>query len=396
VDFKFTREQEEFRRDINRLLDEELPPNWAGYIGPTVSDSGADTEEGWQIFKHMAHKFGEMGWLSLTWPKEYGGQARSHVHWVIFMEEVARRGSPGINLPSIGIAGPAIIEFGSEEQKKNHLLPIARGNEFWCECFSEPDAGSDLGSLRTRATRDNNNYIINGQKTWITFAQCADWSLVLVRTDPLARGFRGLSLFMVDMHTPGIVVNPIRNILGEVDFNEVFFEDVKVPARNLLGEENNGWYVTQVALARERATIHRVAVVKRLAEELAKYVKSIAGKGQTDNKFYLIRHTLAQIAIEAEIGRLLCCRLAWEQDVGIDTEWGAAMFRQYSTELLKRTATTAMQLMGLPGLLDKTDVRAPGRGWIQHLYLSSRAATIAAGTTEIQKNIIARRGLGLH
>jgi len=285
---------------------------------------------------------------------------------------------------------PTLIDYGTEEQKERHLEPIARGEEFWCEGFSEPDAGSDLASLQTKAIKDGNHFIVNGQKTWSTFADYSDWCCLLARTGPHSRRSKGLSFFLVDMSTPGVTVNSIKNIVGEPNFSEIFFEDVRVPKGNILGGENEGWQVVQAFLSYERATIAPIAVVQTMIERLVEYIKDNPERQWTN-----ARNTLAKLAIETEIGRLIGYRVAWLQDRGMATDWHAAMSRLYGTELLKRAAGAAMEILGLYSQLDERENMAPLYGWIKHLYLASIGATIAAGTSEIPKNVIALRGLGL-
>jgi alkylation response protein AidB-like acyl-CoA dehydrogenase len=389
LDFAFTPEQERFRQEIRTFLDRELPPDWVGYVGGTAGDH-VSTSDGWQVFKDISGRLGEKGWLSLTWPKEYGGQARSYVDYLIFAEEIARRGSPGYNPLATKMLAPTLIDYGSEEQKQRYLKPMARGEEFWCEGFSEPEAGSNLGSLQTRAVKEGNHYIINGQKAWSTFANYSDWCFMLARSDPNTQGYRGLSFFLVDMATPGITISPIKNLAGEATFCEIFFEDVRIPGENLVGRENEGWPVAQALLAHERTSIEFVAMVQSLTTEIIKYLKAnphLAPVAAADS--------LARLAVEAEIGRLLNYRVAWQHDQGLATDWPASIVKLYCTELFKRAAATAMSLIGLYGQLDEMETMAPLSGWIEHMYLVSFGATIAAGTSEIQKNIIAIRGLRL-
>ena len=388
--FQFTAEQEKFRQEVRTFLDTDLPSGWVDYIGPTIDDSVVNREDGWQVFKDMARKLGEKGWLSMFWPKEYGGQSCSYVDYLIFLEEIARRGSPGYNAIGAKMLAPTLIDCGTEEQKERYLKPIAKGQEFWCEGFTEPGAGSDLASLQTKAIKDGNYFIVNGQKTWSTFADYSDWCCLLARTDPHSKRSRGLGFFLVDLSSPGVTVSSIKNILGEPDFSEIFFESVRVPKENLVGGENEGWQVAQTLLSYERAAIAPVAVVQTMIERLVNYIK-VTPERQWANS----RHTLAQLAIEAEVGRLICYRVAWLQDKGMATSQDAAVSRIYSSELLKGAASAAMQLLGLYGQLDKRDGIAPLRGWIEHLYLASIGATIITGTSEIQKNIIALAGLGL-
>ena len=390
VDFLFTEEQEGFRKEVRSFLDKELPSDWVDYIGTAIDDTVVHREDGERVFKDMAHKFGEKGWLSLFWPKEYGGQSCSYVDYLIFLEEIARRGSPGYNAVGVKMLAPTLFKYGTEEQKTRHLKLIASGDEFWCEGFTEPDAGSDIASLQTKAVKDNNDYIINGQKTWSTFATYSDWCCLLARTDQELKRHRGLSYFLVDLSTPGITVAPIYKMQGDPDFGEIFFEDVRVPKENLVGGENEGWKVVQTMLRHERIAIAPVAVVGSLIERLVKYMKDTP-----ERRWQNARQRLAQLKVEVEVGRIICYRLAWLHDHGIDTVHDAAMSRLYGTELLKRAAGIALELLGLYGQLDKREGKAPLHGWFEHLYLSSIGATLAAGSSEILKNIMALSGLEL-
>ncbi len=390
MDFAFTAEQEKFRQEVRTFLDAELPPDWVGYLGGTTGDHVVDRGEGWQVFQDIAGKLGKKGWLSLCWPREYGGQARSYVDYLIFAEEIARRGSPGYNPIAMKMLAPTLIDYGNEEQKQQHLKPIARGERFWCEGLSEPEAGSDLASLQTKAVKDNGHFIINGQKTWSTLANHSDWCFMLARSDPNSQRYKGLSFLLVDLSTPGVTVSPIKNLAGESSFCEIFFEDARIPGENLVSKESEGWPVAQALLAHERTSIEFVAMVQSLIEETIKYLKANPGIAPAS-----ARDSLARLAIEAEIGRLLNYRVAWQHDQGVATDLYASIAKLYSTELFKRAASAAMHLIGLYGQLDKKETIAPLSGWIEHMYLVSFGATIAAGTSEIQKNIIALRGLSL-
>jgi alkylation response protein AidB-like acyl-CoA dehydrogenase len=390
VDFLFTEEQERFRQQVRSFLDKELPSDWVDYVGTAIDDTIAPRKNGEQVFKDIAHKLGKKGWLSLFWPKEYGGQSCSYVDYLIFLEEMARRGSPGYNAVGAKMLAPTLFKYGTEEQKERHLKLIAKGEEFWCEGFTEPNAGSDLASLQTKAVKDNNGYVINGQKTWSTFVNYSDWCCLLARTDPELKRHHGISFFLVDLSTPGVTVRPIIDIQGEPDFGEIFFEDARVPKENLVGRENEGWRVVQTMLSYERIAIGPVAAARSLIDQLAKYIKANPQR-QWGNS----RQALAQLKVEAEIGRLICYRLAWLHDKGAATAQDAAMSRLYGTELFKRAAGVAIELLGLYGQLDKGDSRAPLQGWFKHLYLSSIGATLAAGASEILKNIIAGIGLQL-
>lgn len=388
MDFEFTQEQEKFRQEVRAFLDKELPAGWVDYVGTAIDDTISAWKDGEQVFREMALKLGKKGWLSLFWPREYGGQACPLVDYLIFLEEMSNRGSPGFNAVGAKMLAPTIFKFGTEEQKAQHLPPISRGEKLWCEGFTEPNAGSDIASLQTRAVKDGNDYVINGQKTWSTFVKYADWCLVLARTDPEQKRHRGLSFFLVELKTPGITVSPIIDIQREPDFGEIFFEDVRVPQENRLGEENGGWQVVQTLLSYERIAIGPVAAARTMLNRLVKYMKDNPQIHWPD-----AREKLAQLKVEVEVGRLTCYRLAWLHDQGQDTPYDAAKARLYGTSLLQRVAKAAMEILGPYGQLDKKDDRAPLRGWFQHLYLSSIGISIAAGTTEILKNVIA--GIGL-
>lgn len=389
MDFGFTKAQEDFRQEVRSFLEAELPPSWVGYLAPTTGDHTVDTDEGWRVFKDMARKLGEKGWPTLFWPKKYGGQARPYLDYLIFSEEVARRGSPGYNPVSVKMFAPALIDLGTEEQKERFLKPMAKGLELWCEAFSEPGAGSDMASLQTKARREGNHFIINGEKTWSTFSTHSDWCCMLARSDPDAKGVKGLSFFMVDLSSPGIEVKPIENMAGELHFGQIFFEDVKVPRENVVGQENEGWKVAQAMLGYERTSIEFVAMAQVTSEKLLKYVRS-APRVTAET-----RDLLARLAIDIEIGRLFNYRLAYLYDHGGATAWQAAMTKLYSTELFKHSAGVAMQLLGPYGQLDRREISAPELGWFEHAYMVSFGATIAAGTSEIQKNIIAIKELRL-
>lgn len=390
MDFKFSNEQEAFRQEVKEFLDSELPTGWVGYEAPTLGTVETETEHDWEFFKCMGRKFGEKDWLSLSWPKEYGGQARSHIDSLILAEEIAYRGAPGIDRLGVQMVAPTLIDHGTEAQKKRYLAPIARGEIFWCEVFSEPEAGSDLASLQTRAVRDDDNFIINGQKSWSTNAHHADFCILLARTDMQLRRHRGLSFFLVDMKTSGISIYPVKTMAGGVELNDVFFEDVRVPTENMVGEQNQGWYVAMDLLSRERASIPPIGIARSIIDDLINYAKTVPVREKQ-----LTKNLLAQMAIETEIARLFCYRVAWQQDNGINAESSAAISRAYQTKVIKNLSNVAMQLLGLYGLLDKTSKWVPLRGKIEHLYLNSFAGSFATGTSEIQKNVIAMKGLGL-
>lgn len=393
MDFRFTEAQDSLRQEVREFLIKELPPDWAKRVFIPVEDV-CRYEEFWAVHKRLAPKLGEKGWLSMSWPKEYGGSNASHVTNLVFQEELYSHGAPGRDTYGVGMIASAIIDFGTEEQKLRHLKPIAKGEVFWCEGFSEPEAGSDMAAIQTRAVEDGDDFIINGQKVWTTGAHHADWSILIARTDPDAPKHRGISCFLVDMKTPGITVSPIIGMDGLQESDEVFFDDVRVPRENLLGEKNQGWGVALAVLNYERSWIESVAVPRRLFEEVVKYIKETS---QDPTKNPLISQRLAEIAIEAEVARLFSYRAVWLQDKGLKHEstYQASICHLFNAQLMQHVCFTAMELLGLYGLLKEGSSWAPLMGRVPDLYLGNFGWGIGGGTNEIQRNIIAWRGLGL-
>ena len=392
MDFRFNQQEEAFRREIRQFLSQELPPNW---IGSVVAEDQYDTDEDWEFSRKMARKLGDKGWLALSWPKEYGGQARPFTEQIIFAEELAYNRVPGLDIIGIRLVGPTLIMFGTDEQKRQHIPPIARGEITWAEGFSEPEAGSDLAAVKTTAVEDGDYFVVNGQKVWTTGAHRAGWGFFLVRTDPKAPKHKGLSFLLIDMSTPGITVAPLKNIVGANEFNEIFLDNVRVPKGNLIGEKNEGWKVAMALLAFERAFIDIPAGGQRIVEELVDYAKEVMIKGESLAKNAVVRQRLAQMAVEVEIARLLSYRVSWMESREVETDSEAGMSKTTATELTQRLANTAMQVLGMYGQLAVDSKWARLHGEIQRYYLSTLSLTILAGTSEIQRNIVAQRGLGL-
>jgi alkylation response protein AidB-like acyl-CoA dehydrogenase len=388
VDFAFSPEEQAFRAEVRTFLRR----HWG--LGDTVSGIAAEDDETFTHGRVLAQKLRERGWLTLAWPKEYGGQGAGHLRQMIFSEECAYHGAP-TGGPAVGFIGPAIIVHGTEEQKHTFLPPIARAEVIWCEGFSEPSSGSDLASLQTRAQLDGDDYVINGQKIWTSGAQHADWIILLARTDPDAPKHRGITCFLVDMHSPGISVRPIAQMTNRAGFNETFFDNVRVPKQNVLGEVNRGWYVAATTLDFERSGVGRFASGRRNLEELTQYCSrtQIAGVRVIDRPG--VRAKLAELTIENNVGRYLAQRVAWMQAAGRIPNYEASIAKLFGTEWSQRLANTAVNVLGLYGGLSEGSKHAQIEAKMSMLYLSSVSATIAAGTSEIQRNIIATRGLGL-
>jgi 3-oxocholest-4-en-26-oyl-CoA dehydrogenase alpha subunit len=389
MEFVFTPEQEDFRQELRQFLQAELPADAGG-------DGDEEGGEAWEFSKQFQKKLAARGWLVPQWPKQYGGADMGILEQLILQEEMAYRGAPIPGSSGIRMLGPVLMLYGTEEQKREHLPGIASGDVIWCQGYSEPGSGSDLASLQTRAVRDGDEYVINGQKIWTSNAHRADWIFLLGRTDPDAPKHRGISFFVFPMKTPGISVQPLINLAGIHGFNQTFYDNVRVPVKSLVGEENRGWYVGAALLDFERSNISGAATSKRSLEQLTQYCRETMSDGGSLFSQPLVRNKLAQLAIETEVGRLLSYRVASIQARGQIPNKEASMAKLYHSELAQRLAGTGVQIMGLYGQVRPESPRwARLRGQFTMRYMTSVSGTIAAGTSEIQRNIIATRGLGL-
>ena len=387
MDYRFSPEDEAFRQELLEFLRRELPTDWdPGGILPELVD--------WEFTRQMRQKLAQRGWLTMHWPQEYGGQGASPMRSTIFHEVMSYHRAPGRDVFERVLA-PALMIHGTEEQKKSFLRPMTMGEVQWCQGYSEPGSGSDLASVQTRAVSDGDDYVINGSKTWTTMAHRADWIILLVRTDPTAPKHRGISLILVDMRSPGIAVQPVFNMASTHEFNDVFFDNVRVPKRNLVGEENGGWYVGLTLLDIERSGVDYSASARRLLSEMVEYARNTRRNGQSIAEDPRARNLLAERYIEAETARLLAYEVAWMQDQGFVPNKEASMSKVFGSEVLQRVTSTAMEVLGLYGQLQLGDKWAPLKGRIPDHWLHGLSHTIAAGTSEVQRNIIASRGLGL-
>ena len=391
MDFRFTPEEQAFRQELRGWLRENVPPNWEGVFLE-------EEEEEWTLGRAFVKKLSEKGWVAPAWPKEYAGMDASPAMQLAYNEEMGYHRAPiGSILQAVGYIGPAILSFGTEEQKKQHLPPITAGETVWCQGFSEPEAGSDLASLKTRAVKDGDDYVINGDKTWTSNAHRSDWCIMLVRTDPAAPKHKGISFFLVDMKSPGITVQPIINMANVHSFNQVFFEDVRVPRSALLGQENQGWYIGAMTLDFERSSLVAagVAMAKRGLDDLVQYCKETKVNGRSLLDKPLVRHKLAEIAIEIEVGKYMVYRVVSLQARKEPGSIEAAVCKLYNTEMDVRLANTGIQILGLYGQLHRDSKWVQLMGRFQKSYLYAIAMMVGGGSSEIQRNIIAMRGLGL-
>ena len=332
------------------------------------------------------------GWVAPAWPKEYGGAGLSVMQQFVFNEEMARASAPRPNFLGIGLAGPTIIVHGTEEQKREHLSGILSGETFWCQGFSEPGSGSDLASLQTRAVRDGDDFIINGQKIWTSGAHRAQRMMLLARTDADAPKHKGISYFLLDMKSPGISVRPLTNMADTPSFNEVFFDNVRVPKTDLLGELNRGWYVATTTLDFERSGIINGVSLQMLVRQTAEYAREHARK---DPAWPAVRQELVERAIEAEVSIVLSYRVVTMQAKGLIPNQEASITKLFGSELAQRIARTAVKVAGLYGQLTEGSAYVPLGGRFDGWYRIAVGSTIAGGTSEIQRSVIAQRGLGL-
>ena len=389
MDFGWSEREQQFRAEVRAFVSSR----WSG---SQTDDTEGDDGEAAQRTRRYEQALKEQGWLTMAWPEEYGGLGAPHFDQLIFAEESSAVGAP-LGGQSVQMVGPLLMIHGTDEQKLEHLPRIASGEVMWCQGFSEPGSGSDLASLRTRAVRDGDEYVINGQKIWTSGARHADYIHILTRTDPDAPKHRGITYFMLDMKTPGVSVRPLVQMHGAANFNETFFEDVRVPAGNLIGEENRGWYAATTTLDFERSGVQRFANTKRELDKLLEFAKQpdSRGTGQRIADSSMARAKLAEQHVETEVARFLAYRVAWMQSQSLVPNYEASMSKVYGSEFQQRTARAGINLLGLAGTLKPASPHAKLDGAFCQLYMSSVARTIGAGTSEIQRNIIATRGLGL-
>jgi alkylation response protein AidB-like acyl-CoA dehydrogenase len=392
MDLNFSPEQEQFRAKVQAFLRDNLPPGWGKPGFRPAGMSMTDFLRDWQ------RRLYEGGFLGMAWPKEYGGQGASQIEMAIFNEEVARLRAPApLNVLGLTMAAPTIITYGTDEQKKRYLSKILSCEEIWCQGFSEPNSGSDLAAARTRAELQGDEFIVNGQKVWTTLGHIADWCMLVVRTDPDAPKHRGLSYLLVDMKSPGITVRPLRQMTGESEFNEMFFEDVHVPRQNLLGALNEGWRVATTTLMNERGTTALASVMRYriVFEEILDLVRSMQRNGASATSDPMVRQRLAQFYVELEMLRFTSYRAFSQILRGGNPGPEGSISKLAWSELNQRMQEFVIELEGPASQLVKGSPHAVQGGRWQHHFLRSRANTIEGGTSEIQRNIIAERVLGL-
>ncbi|MBA4180538.1 MAG: hypothetical protein C0506_08120 [Anaerolinea sp.] len=390
MELRFGEKEENLRKEVREFLRTNLPKT----EGEGGGQLGSRTDAAFEAALKFNNELGKRGWIAPAWPKEYGGLGASIYEQMVFNEEFGYNGAPdtGTRGFGVGMIGPTLIIHGNEEQKKRYLPRITSGEDIWCQGYSEPGAGSDLAALQTRAVRDGDDYVINGQKIWTSGGHRSNQMFCLVRTDPEAPKHRGISFLLIDdiKNQPGLTIRPLVNMANRHHFNEVFFEDVRVPARNLVGEENRGWYVGMTLLDFERSGIGTTASQKKTLENLTKTLKG--GPAWKREKY---RHKLADFVIANEVGRFLGYRIGYIQASGMVPNYEASVVKIYQSELGQKIYNFGVNMLGLSGQFVPEEPRAPLGGDMPESYIQSVPASIYSGSNEIQRNIIATRGLGL-
>jgi alkylation response protein AidB-like acyl-CoA dehydrogenase len=397
MDFHDSPSEAAFRDEVRGFIAASCPEElragdqeWGSLSGGARRGSDPELGRAWR------RRLAARGWLAPAWPVEYGGAGMGVVQQFILSEELAEARAPAAGGIGLGWAGPTIILYGTPEQKQAFLPPILSDRASWCQLFSEPGAGSDLASLQTRAERDGDDYVVNGQKIWTSGAHRADWGIMLARTDPDAPKHRGISYLLVNMKAAGISVQPLVNMVGNHDFNQVYFDNVRVPRKNLLGEENRGWYIGTSTLDFERSSIassvRQELIVRDLIDEFRRRRGQAWARLASRSQ---IQRLLAERLIEANVGRLLSYRVISMQQRGLVPNYEASIAKLYASELEQRVAAAAMTALGPYAQIRGPEDAAPFGGRVPRFYLYASPSTIGGGTGEIQRNIIATRGLGL-
>ncbi len=372
--FEFSDAQVAFRKELREFLVSE--------VGPTRGDGGSN--------RAFSKKLAERGWIGIAWPKEYGGKGLGAVEQMIYTEEMITANAPrGYHFSAERQVGPSLVLHGTEAQKREWLPKIMNADVSFALGLSEPGAGSDLASAQTRAIRDGDEYIVTGQKIWTSNAHLSDAVWLVVRTDPDAPKHRGISCLMVDLKTPGIEIRPLYDMTGGHHFNEVYFDQVRVPVDRRVGDENRGWYILAEHLDFERSGIERLIDLDYIFNDLMAFARARAKAGTLNASH---RTAIANLAIEHEVGRLMCYRVAYMQSAGLMPNSEASSAKVFGTEWSQRMMSVAMKVMGMDAAAAGADDLA---NKVQYGYLNAVSRTIAGGTSEVQRNIIATRGLGL-
>jgi alkylation response protein AidB-like acyl-CoA dehydrogenase len=405
MNWEDTPEQAAFRQEVRAFVRDRFPATYTpdpdaeqslepedvwGYNWPVDRNSSDQARR--EGARAWAAALAERGWITPHWPVEYGGAGLSAMEEFILQEEMMRARVPTVNGIGAFLLGPTLLAHGTAAQRAEHLPPVARGERTWAQGFSEPGAGSDLAGLRTRAVRDGDHYVVDGQKVWTSLGHHADWLFVLVRTDPdAAPKHRGITFLLVDVNTPGVTVRPIRDIRGDAPFSEIFFEGARVPVANRVGEENRGWYVAMDALSFERAGIGATIKYEQAIARLVEHIGTPEGREQLREGWERgARQEIARRYVEMRV----LYNIARYSVTNPVPGYEASVNQLFSAELHQRLARTGAHVFGRNGLLWQRQ-NAPLGAAFTHMRMDSVAATFLGGASEIQRNVIATRGLGL-
>jgi len=392
MDLTLTPQETAFRDELRSWLADHVPPRWEA---EHLRDS---MEERFAFLRRWQKTVFDAGWAGIAWPREYGGRGATLMEQAIFSEEMARAGAPPLaNTLGLSLVGPTIIHFGTDAQKTRFLPNILSADEIWCQGFSEPNAGSDLANVRTRADRMGDHFVVNGQKIWTSYGWAADWCALMTRSDPASQKHSGLTYILVDMRSPGVDVRPLRQMTGESEFTEVFFHDVKVPAANVLGREGDGWRVGLGTLAHERAGLGVLFQVqmRRQLDRLVAVWRDLADRGESPIDPAIARQKIGQAYIDNEVVRLNHLRaISRIMQQGAPGPEGSILKIAWS-EANQRLQVIAQELLGQYAQLAEGSDTALDNGHFAYSYLRTRGNTIEAGTSEIQRNIVGQHVLGL-
>ena len=395
MDFTLTPEQEEFRESVRAWLKANMPREWDRRV---MAASDVPRPEAYEFLRTWQRKMYDAGFVGITWPKEVGGRGLTFMEEMILHQEMAlAKAPPLLNILGVGMAGPTIVAYGTEEQKQRYPAKILSCEEVWCQGYSEPNAGSDLAALQTRAVKDGEHWVVNGQKVWTSLAHIADWMMLLARTDVGVPKHKGITYFLLDMHAPGVTVKPLRQITGDAEFNEVFFDNVRIHESQILGGVNNGWAVGLTTLMYERLALgFGLQVRLRIAMDgLIELARRMEKEGRHLTKDPVMRQKIAQLWIETESLKYMAARAVTKLLKGELPGPEASAGKMVWVDVHQRIQELAMEIQGPYSQLTKGSQRSLENGAWQYTFLRSRANSIEGGTTEIQKNIIGERVLGL-
>ncbi|MFC2005736.1 acyl-CoA dehydrogenase family protein [Chloroflexota bacterium] len=403
MDFEPVPGTAELRKQYDDFFREEMkkaPPGWEN-----TSDD-LTTPDGNAFARYMSRELGKRGWVCLAWPKKYGGLEKSIFEQLTFNESRVYWGAPGVDQFGVNMIGPTILSVGTEEQKERFLPPIARGEIWWAQLWSEPNAGSDLAAVQTFAQREGDCYIVNGQKIWTSGAHHADWGFAVVRTSRELTRSRGLSYLMIDLKSKGVDIRPLPTMSSHrkqlAYFNEIFLDSVRVPVENRIGEENDAWRIIRSTMNFERSRIAVFSEIKRELSELVEFCRETKWQGEPLSNNPMVRNRLSQMAIDIEAGLASARHVLWGQhklfigkESPVDQATRSSSQKYYLTKLAQQFYYTGCEILGLYSQLKRESKWAPLAGKFEREYQETIGHNIAAGSTEIQKNIIAWEGLGL-